>query len=119
MVSDADTRYTTAWITSDYLQIILQAQAATTWPAQALIVNTLALEPARVSRNLKNLHRRYNQVTNEFRNMFGLPTIEADIQCLRSFDPERVDEFVAALGRAMSPTLKGPTETDENNPSPI
>lgn len=104
VVSDADTQYTTAWIASDYLQIILQAQDPTKWPAQALIVNTLAQEPARVRRNLKNLHKRYDQVTNEFRSLFGLPTIETDIQCLRNIDPEKFDEFVTTLGRAVNNT---------------
>lgn len=118
VVSDADTPFTTPWIESNYLEMTIQAQEPIKWPAQALLVNTLTLEPARVSRNLQNLHRRYDQVTNEFRSMFGLPTIEADIQRLRDFDPERVDEFVASvLGRGISSTPMGPSETDLNTTS--
>lgn len=116
VVSDADTQYTTAWIASEYLGMIIQAQEPTKWPAQALIVDTLALDRARVSRNLKNLHRRYDQVTNEFRAMFGLPTIECEIQILRNFDPDRVDEFAAFFGRVTCAADR--TETDVNTTPP-
>lgn len=61
VVGDADTQYTPAWIASEYLGMIIQAQEPTKWPAQALIENTLALDPA-----LKILHKGMIKLRTSF-----------------------------------------------------